>query len=1241
MPPNRLEMILAANAAQLVAEVNRAVDATEQGAGKMQAALNFAGGGGGQQAAGMKELADQTDRAAESAGAAAQQVEAVGQAGQQAGAAAETMQAAADATQDVADASSAAAGQSKSLADVLAEERAKLQEEADALRRSREGLDDLGEGADEAAEQMQRLAQLEALQQVGEMLRGITDKIGQMGAATVEAAHDFDTIEDKLNAALDPAQVDEFMGAIQRLGAVDFSVDQFADATVVLKRFGVESEENLERVGNIARKTGNGLSETASIIAQLANGGDDASRAVGTLARQYNITGAELKEFGAVVDENNHLVVSSRDAADKAREALQRWADVNAAGAMERAATPVDTLKNKLHELSKNVGQSTFDFQNWAASGIIPAVDALNQLPPAAQGVIGLLGNFGSGAANVAGNVASFATQLGILRIAFPGVAAAIGGTLGTVAEFGLLIQGLGLMAAEAALAAAPFIAAVGLIAGAGVLANETIKKNVEAYQELDKATKDAADRQTTLARAHRENWAGKSAEELAKLGVSTKEMAAAQTALNDEIEAVNANEALSTEQKAKMVAALQNQKAELHAAALAVGVYEKAIKDLTPSLFEAQRAVQKSLFEFNTEQGSLSDVLRKQQAELEAFQREGRTQFSDDAAGQAQYEKALQQKEQAVFESQKRIREAEAEGARQILEQDVALTQARVENLRGVQRDHELAGQRRISDEQAVADAELAAAQRSKDAKLRTISDKQVAEASAGTLSAAQAAAYERQREAIEAEFTNAVQAHANRRLEIERRAMDEWVAIQRQRYTESLQGIDDQIQALDRQRQQGIDVEGAHRQAVTAKYSVLRAQEDLRHREAMRNAENERQKADENAKHAAAVGHLGAQQAQEEYQAQQTQRRYTADTIAIQHQAAQTRLDGISLEIQALENKRSHGVGVEQEMAAAIRAANEERLKAIELEKQQALATEQNPARRAAIEAKAQADTARVSQEAEIAQQRNHEAEMQRQSELHKMHQTTMQLQAEHADRELAVLTLRRAAGLATESDLQNAIKARFSLSTRMAEEQAAAERAIAEKIQDQATKAERLQQIELQLQNAREAGAIQTAQAMMSQDKSLQDLISKLEKMAQLEEKRGNSPLMSGDEAFGGGGLGLGNFTLGHFNSAKERLAQAQVEMQQKVKDELMRGGGAGVGAGAFSMGAPQGTGSQNTPPPPNQQTGPQSFNLDGNLKVTVELMGGSQGVSMNEHTTLGSLARDVAKARFYQTKHTGGI
>lgn len=386
------------------------------------------------------------------------------------------------------------------------------------------GLDEVGTAAETADGQLGFAnalgAGIAALSAVANKLDGVRRAIGEAGGAA-------DDLRDRLAGPFKDTNEEVAKLAEAQL-VLGFKPEEIEVALTKMNRLGLEpTQQNLTVLEDISRSTGQSIETLAEKFGRVNEFADP--KAVLAFQRELGATSQALVEYGAKIDENNKVLTDTPARAEAARKALLAFAAANFSGAAERVADETARMEGEFELLKREIGAGSVALKESFSPAIRSVIAELRGLPPELKGAVGAgleltagLASVGVGALGVATNVAILSTNAQAMALAsraaasgatiLNGALAILGGTLGAV----LLVVGA---------------AAIGLAAYTAA---------IEANTKAEEALIALEEKQNRTLKENRD-LLNKSAEDLLKLGKSSKDVANLIGGLRNQAEAARA----------------------------------------------------------------------------------------------------------------------------------------------------------------------------------------------------------------------------------------------------------------------------------------------------------------------------------------------------------------------------------------------------------------------------------------------------------------------------------------------------------------------------------------------------------------------------------------------------------------------------------------------------------------------------------------------------------------------------
>ncbi|HEY4002886.1 MAG TPA: hypothetical protein VGO93_28700, partial [Candidatus Xenobia bacterium] len=513
-------------------------------------------------------------------------------------------------------------------AEKVGEELAALHQEAEAVK----------EGLEGAHEHLAGLADTEAIQAGKEALSHLAEKATELGR-DLEAAgqHALDLQRSLAGAFANPEQLQAVTNTVHELGvkfAGVISEEQLGAVAKRLQTFGQYSTETMERAANVSAATGASIDEVANALTRFSAGDE---RAAMMLEHQLNVKPEELAKFGAALDRSGKVLMDTAEHARAAGEALNRLFDSKYADAAARMADPVKQMNAALEELKEKMGQDMAQAEAGFAAGMLPVVQYLEKLPPAALAFAGgsvavteKLVGLGSTALQTGAEVAQLVKAWPALKEAM----ASLGPTLSKLAPDLSGVSGTLSAMGPYGIAAAAVMVSVGI--GLAYAANET-KKMAEAQAESNRIQEEGQKLWTKQAALY-----AMSAQEAREAGKTTKDYTEAIIGLHAEMDRKRGAGQDTSQDEAEMRKLIQA-RGELAQADQKVSEAEQAVAQSFEQVSHA----------YKTGRASIDDLIAAQERQVETLRKAASETANTEQA--TEYRKQANELEETLFETQKK----------------------------------------------------------------------------------------------------------------------------------------------------------------------------------------------------------------------------------------------------------------------------------------------------------------------------------------------------------------------------------------------------------------------------------------------------------------------------------------------------------------------------------------------------------------------------------------------------------
>lgn len=370
---------------------------------------------------------------------------------------------------------------------------------------------------------------------VGAGLLSAAAGLGALAFSLKTSADAADAIGDSLAQAFTGTELDAVTKAVLELGAQGvFTEKQFENVAKRVAAFGKDAEPALQRLADVASKTGAPLEALGEAYAKF--GRDD--KGTKALLKLTGIKADELVAFGGVLDSTGTKLNILGDNAQKNIDAFNKLADSDRfAGSMKAGTDGASQLAAEIKLLKQEIGAGLVSAFEDAGAAILPVAQYLRGFSDetkkfAGLGVLATAVAAGLGAVGIAGALAVTTIAANVAAL---GGLAAIGGTVAGV---------LGGLAAGALPALTLGATALVTVFNPLTLIVLGLAAAFQAYiNVLDEAAKSAEDlfqieEKRAAAARTAEQFIGKSANELRDAGNTAKQVAEAADGLSDRAEA-------------------------------------------------------------------------------------------------------------------------------------------------------------------------------------------------------------------------------------------------------------------------------------------------------------------------------------------------------------------------------------------------------------------------------------------------------------------------------------------------------------------------------------------------------------------------------------------------------------------------------------------------------------------------------------------------------------------------------
>ena len=380
-------------------------------------------------------------------------------------------------------------------------------------------------------------------------------------ALNLKTAGDFaDGIADSLASAFTGDELDAITKKALELGALGiFTEAQFADAAKRLNTFGKDAEKNLQRVADVAAKTGASFDAVAEALAQFGSN----EKGTKALLKLTGLKPGDLEKYGAVLDSTGTKLDIAGKNGDLAVAAFEKLADIEFSGAFLAGTDGASQFTAELKLLQQELGSGIVTAFEDLGGKIAPVIKFFRSFSDETKGLVGL-GVLtasiaaGFGAIGIAGALAASSM---LASVAAAGGFAVVGATLTAgIATLGItLAPVVGTLAAFTAAGLTAAAAAAGLYKGISAL-NNLHTEDLKIQSEL-LATE--LERQAYQKIAPK--FYGKTAQELYDVGLTAMDAGKAIQGLQQQLQQAQDNDDLDGVGRIKgRIAEIQTAKDEL-----------------------------------------------------------------------------------------------------------------------------------------------------------------------------------------------------------------------------------------------------------------------------------------------------------------------------------------------------------------------------------------------------------------------------------------------------------------------------------------------------------------------------------------------------------------------------------------------------------------------------------------------------------------------------------------------------
>lgn len=320
--------------------------------------------------------------------------------------------------------------------------------------------------------------EMERRKNLADGLTALAGRMREWNSTLTDAGHELENLQRQATLAFGDAQIaDGVVAAIRNLDdQVQISEQSLLQAAVTLQKFGIYSDENLQRAAIAARKTGQSIEEVATGLGKFERFGDTRSRT--SLLKMLGITAEQMNEAGSILDAM----------------------DAKFGTTTEGMASNAQLLQGEVGDAMQELGKAVTEASNAIAGEMLPGVQALHQK----------LGTLTHGELEVAGAIALSTT--------------AVTGIIGAIGSYQLALVTLSEAQVASIATTAKFTFAISVATAAVallIMREKELEENRKAVAAQEKERNDEA----LAATQALSEWSGKTTEELIKLGVTREQV--------------------------------------------------------------------------------------------------------------------------------------------------------------------------------------------------------------------------------------------------------------------------------------------------------------------------------------------------------------------------------------------------------------------------------------------------------------------------------------------------------------------------------------------------------------------------------------------------------------------------------------------------------------------------------------------------------------------------------------------
>lgn len=325
----------------------------------------------------------------------------------------------------------------KGLEDAIQE----LEKFQNALKVVDNTLGDSGDQAKETGENFEKLvkdAQLNALQNLGDNLQGISETLINTGKDVIGTASNFEQLKARMLAATNgnKEMADSMMAWAEEFAAsTPFSLEAVVEGTAKLEAYNLNAKENLGIIGDFAAKWGKPLSQAIEAVSD-AQAGELERLKDFAVTKEQLIARAEELYGKSIVDNTGHI--TDLKAMNGALIDIMKESEGAMAAQMNTYEGAMSNFNDSMSQLKRSVGEEVLPQITDLIKGIGAYINEINQADPSTKSLAASTLLVGGSIATATAGIVTAGVKIMEFKNAM--AAAGLGVTAGTAIFGGLAI---------------------------------------------------------------------------------------------------------------------------------------------------------------------------------------------------------------------------------------------------------------------------------------------------------------------------------------------------------------------------------------------------------------------------------------------------------------------------------------------------------------------------------------------------------------------------------------------------------------------------------------------------------------------------------------------------------------------------------------------------------------------------------------------------------------------------------